>query len=453
MKKFIISLFFLFLTQFIHSQCNSWENFPNGKERALEQHVIYRDKLKLNKFSEAYTIWENLYKTVQIPLPNKKTHFLDGIKMGLYFAKTDSINRIKWLEIVDKIYSDYFYCLGYDPTQKSWQAFYMFQNNWKLDESFKIMETVIQFSPDSVIPMTISHIARLGVYQYNRQNCDSDKLFKIYKRLEFIVGVKVNGVDSLQVKKYWEDAKLQFSQVEEIFDCDWWKAKYSTDTNDLEKLSNYRKNILGKCGQEDSIYKEISKKIFEIKKNLVIEEELLILSKDTTTIWRRILALRNLQEYDTLYREKYLNEESELYSKLDMSEREWISDELRSSELYRWAFKLYQSGKLLTSRDFCRMASRWCPNWGDPYILIGILYIENLNVDSFDSRTAVWVAIDEWNKAIRLDKKSTEKANMYIQNYTKYLPTKTELFQRGIQEGSLITIGGWIKQNTKAWGL
>jgi len=223
-------------------------------------------------------------------------------------------------------------------------------------------------------------------------------MFKIYKRLEFIVGVKVNGVDSLQVKKYWEDAKLQFSQVEEIFDCDWWKAKYSTDTNDLEKLSNYRKNILGKCGQEDSIYKEISKKIFEIKKNLVIEEELLILSKDTTTVWRRILALRNLQEYDTLYREKYLNEESELYSKLDMSEREWISDELKSTELYRWAFKLYQSGKLLTSRDFCRMASRWCPNWGDPYILIGILYIENLNVDSFDSRTAVWVAIDEWNK-------------------------------------------------------
>jgi hypothetical protein len=453
MKKFIYLVFLLISTQLLYSQCNSWENFPEGKEKAVEQHVIYRDKIKYNKFSEAYPIWENLYKSVQIPYPNKKTHFLDGIKMSLHFASSDTANRIKWLGNVDKIYSDYFTCIGYDPTQKAWQAYQMFQNNWKLEESFKIMEGVIRCSTNSVPVMTISHISRLGVYFYQQKKCDGDRLLNIYKRLEEIVKDKSAGKDSLPVKNYWEDAMRQFSNVEEIFDCSWWKERYSNDTKDLDKLTNYRKNIFDKCGSEDSIYKEISKKIFEIKKNLVIEEELLILSKDTTTVWRRILALRNLQEYDTLYREKYLNEESELYSKLDMSEREWISDELRSTELYRWAFKLYQSGKLLTSRDFCRMASRWCPNWGDPYILIGILYIENLNVNSFDSRTAVWVAIDEWNKAIRMDKKSTEKANTYIKNYTKYLPTKTELFQRGIQEGSLITIGGWIKENTKAWGI
>ena len=453
MKKLFSFIFFLFFTQITYSQCNSWENYPSGKEEALKQHVIYRDKFKLKKYSEAYPIWENLYKSVQIPSPNKKTHFLDGIEMSLHFSKSDTTNRTKWLENVDKIYNDYFDCLGFDPNQKAWQAYQMFQNNWKLDESFKIMESVIHCSPDSVTSMTISHIARLGVFQYRQKNCDGEKLLKIWKRLDEIVKVKNNGKDSIQLRKYWEDAKLQFSQVEEIFDCVWWKDKYSNDTNDLDKLIRYRKNIFEKCGSEDSIYKEISKRIFEIRKNLVIEEELFVLSKDTTTVWRKILALRSLQEFDTLYKEKYFLEESELYTKLDLSEREWISDELRSSELYRWAFKLYQSNKLLTSRDFCRMASRWCPHWGDPYILTGILYIENLNVDSFDSRMSVWVAIDEWNKAIRLDKKSTERANSYIKSYTKYLPTKTELFQRGIQEGSLITIGGWIKQNTKAWGI
>jgi hypothetical protein len=453
MKKFINSLFFLLLTLNIHSQCNSWENYPDGKDEAVKLHVIYRDKIKQKNYKDAYPIWKDLYNTVQIPTPNKKTHFLDGIEMSLYFAKNDTSNKEKWLEQVDKIHSDYYRCVGFDPYQKGWQAYYMLQNNWKLEESFKIMKTVIDCGVDSIPAMTISHISRLGTYLYNQKKLESKEMLQILKRLEFVVNSKIKGKDSIQVKKYWEDAKTQFNTIQDIFDCEWWKEKFSKDSLTFENLLKYKKRIFEKCGSEDSIYKDISKRIFEIKKNLIIEEELTIVSKDTTTIWRKILAYRNLQEYDTLYKDKYQKEESELYSKLDLSEREWISDEMRSSELYRWAFKLYQSNKLVMSRDFCRSASRWCPNWGDPYILTGILYIENLNVESFESRFSVWVAIDEWNKAKRFDPNCTERANSYIKNYSKYLPTKTELFQRGISEGTMITVGGWIQQNTRVWSL
>jgi hypothetical protein len=453
MKKIIISVFFLLLSQISFSQCNSWENFPGGKGEALEEHVIYRDKLKQKKIEEAYPIWENLFKTVQISTPNKKTHFLDGIEMSLYFAKKDEANKSKWLEKADSICTNYYSCIGSDPNQKAWQAYYHFQNNWKLDEAFQLMQDVISCRSDSVPAMTISHTARLGIFLYKRGKCDSSRLLTIYKRLEKISDDKILGSDSINTKKYWNDAKSQFSIVEEIFDCDWWKNKIINDSLDLDKLTYYKFNIFVKCGSEDSIYKDLKNKIWEIKKNLVIEEELLVVSKDTTTIWRKILAYRNLQEWDTLYKEKYYKEENELYQKLDLSEREWVSDETRANELYRFAYKLYQAGKLVSARDFCRSASRWCPNWGDPYILTGILYVENINVNNFDSRMNIWVAIDEWNKAIRLDKTVTEKANNYIKNWSKYLPTKTELFQRGIAEGSLMTIGNWIQQNTRAWGI
>jgi hypothetical protein len=454
MKKIIAFFVFLLTFQSIYSQCNSWENYPFGKEKALEQHVLYRDKFKAKKYKESYEIWQDLFKFVQIPLPNKSTHFLDGIEMCLYFAKTD-INKNFWLERADTLWEKMFKCNGETIDQKSRQAYTLMYNNYKLNKVWLIFERIID-SSTSVPSTVISNSSRLAVFFYknNMYDFNENKINELYLKLKRVYQSNSKNADSISYNKYWKDAKIQFETVQENMNCEYWKDKWleNNDTLTIQSLSKFCKNI-SKCGEDDSLYSYLKQKLWNWKKNLAIETEYQVLENDTTSIYRKIIACKSLMQYDSAnfsMLEKRLNS---YYEELNLSSREWVDDKDRSEELYRRAYQLYLLGDFISSRNFARAASRWCPNWGDPYILVGLMYADKINTADFESRTRIWTAIDEWNKAAKADSNKTEEARNLIKNYTPLLPTKLELFQRGIQEGTILMIGNWIQQSTIVKGI
>ena len=90
------------------------------------------------------------------------------------------------------------------------------------------------------------------------------------------------------------------------------------------------------------------------------------------------------------------------------------------------------------------------PAWGDPYLLLGQAYIlgKNSFKDNFEQETVFWVAVDMFQKAKSLDPSIAEKANNLINEYSRYFPTKEDVFFRTLAVGQPYNVGGWINKTT-----
>jgi hypothetical protein len=67
----------------------------------------------------------------------------------------------------------------------------------------------------------------------------------------------------------------------------------------------------------------------------------------------------------------------------------------------------------------------------------------------WEAQVVAWAAMDMWAKAKSIDPSVASKANSSIAKYKKYLPTKGDIFQRGLKEGGTYKIGCWIGVTTK----
>ncbi len=104
-----------------------------------------------------------------------------------------------------------------------------------------------------------------------------------------------------------------------------------------------------------------------------------------------------------------------------------------------------------TARQLCLQAIEARPNWGDPYLLIGQLYIaarEDVFDNDFDQTTVFWAAIDKFAQAKNVDPEVADKANDLIRQYSKYFPNNELVFFHTLKEGDSYKVGGWINETT-----
>ena len=121
---------------------------------------------------------------------------------------------------------------------------------------------------------------------------------------------------------------------------------------------------------------------------------------------------------------------------------------LRIAKIYYTHKKKYSK-----ARQYALKAASQKSGWGAPYMLIGTMYASSGPLcgpgTGFDSQRVTWVAIDKWNKAKSIDPSVKADANKLINRYRKYMPTRADIFQRGISEGSTYKVPCWIQENTK----
>lgn len=117
---------------------------------------------------------------------------------------------------------------------------------------------------------------------------------------------------------------------------------------------------------------------------------------------------------------------------------------------------LKSQGKFSQSRTYAYKAAEYRSDWGAPYMLIGDLYASSGSLcgsgTGFESQVVVWVAIDKYYKAKSVDPGVADDANAQIAKYSQYMPSITDLFDRGIDEGSTYTVGCWINEATTVRG-
>lgn len=110
--------------------------------------------------------------------------------------------------------------------------------------------------------------------------------------------------------------------------------------------------------------------------------------------------------------------------------------------------KNYEQG-----RTYARKAYELDKTNGEPFIIIGQLYAasaSNCGNGDFETKTAFWAAVDQFEKAKSVDPSLTSKANELINAYEHYFPTIESIFFNGFEEGQEFILDKcWINEKTK----
>ena len=124
---------------------------------------------------------------------------------------------------------------------------------------------------------------------------------------------------------------------------------------------------------------------------------------------------------------------------------------MKANYNYSIAVDLYKQKQYGSARSYCLKALEQKSNYGQPYILIAMLYAASpVGEDSFQKSQTYWLVIDKLNRAKAVDPSVSADANKLINSYKGQCPNKEEAFMHSITPGTSVTIGGWINETTTA---
>ncbi len=438
-------------------KCTSWEAFPDGTSKAQEIHTIYRDDFRGKNWEAAYKNWSLLIPHVTSPREAPARHFEDGIKICKELAKasTDPAQKAAYAKQMLSLYENLQKCIPAKITayEIAYQAYDMQVLQMSMADVISTYERSLSLVKNNDAPYFVySTLVDATVPMFGKnEKYNKAYMMDLYNKSKIACEAGMKSTDAKAAEKFktaWESIQATFAKIEDkIFDCTYYKEKIQPE---YEKLLNNNPTAAQvkemydrlRCPAEDELVIKIKAKYIELKK---AEDEgkfndYFNIADDYGKYF--LLSQRN-NEGDASESIKYLEKALENKTMPDS-----ISNKEKAIAAYRIADRYYRNSSYGTARSWCRRASDYNPNWGDPYLLVGTMYASSGKLcgpgTGWDSQVVIWPAMDEWQKAKSVDAGATDEANKLIGRYREYLPTAEEGFQRGIKEGSSYKIDCWI---------
>ena len=242
------------------------------------------------------------------------------------------------------------------------------------------------------------------------------------------------------IEAYAPDALLYFETVAGFYDCDYYVNRYypdfKRDPTDCDAITTaYGRMRFGACAADRAEFAEV-RAAYEA--NCV---EAPTASTGGTGVRAAYECLKNGDTDCAIEGFEAAAEKTE--------------DAERRGKYLMIVAKLYYRDKrnFSQARAYARQSAAADPSSGEPYMLIGTLYASSGPLcgpgTGFDSQIVTWPAIDMWQRAKSIDGSVAGKANQLINRYSQYMPSKSDIFQRGIKEGQSFTVGCWIQETTR----
>lgn len=433
-------------------KCTSWEAHPKGVKEARTQHTLYRDEFKAGRFAEALKLWEPLFEVVTSPTEAPKRHFEDGIEIYHQLAKasSDAAQKKAYLDKMNALYDHKAKCTGDDLTDRAYQA-YNLQDGGYPDAlaTLAAYERVLAMGKEKTPYFSLQPLAFLSVYMFEKApKYDKAFMVALYYQLKDICDKNAAN----EYKQAWLAVDAEFKKIEaKIFDCNYYeeqiRPQFKANPNDAEKNKQFLQQLKNRCTEETPLYKEI----YEVYQKQIAAERDAKFDElfEKADHYTKGLMLESRDQKDEAYKwfEKAFDEPKTGFP------ADFTSED-KAKLAYRIAHRYYSGNSYGTARSWCRRASDYRPNWGEPYILVGMMYASSGKMcgpgTGWDSQVVVWAAMDEWEKARSVDAGAASEANRLIGKYREYLPTTNDGFMRQIKEGDSFKISCWIGVTTRA---
>ncbi len=465
----------------VNAQCDSWEAYPKGVEEARTQHASYRTSFRAENYAEAFPIWQDLFATVQSPKDAPARHFQNGITMYNEFAKVekDAAKKKEYIDAMNKLYDDMAACLGEKSVDRSYQAYYLYALGGNPTEVIAAYEKAMELGKMETPNMVLTPIARLTTYVYGfnlaqpeekrSKKFTAEYMRNLYEQLKGIAEHNIaNNKAEGQAAAYtqsWTEVQAEFDKVGgSIWGCDFFVDKLKPDfeaaPNNMEQNAEMLATLKEKCGEENELYVAINAIYAPYAQHIKDStaeanfDALCNLDKGSFRLSQSQKAKKagDKEEADRL--------EDEAYDWFEKSLDDPITEDCKTTTddkgklAYSLADRYYRSGSFSKARSLCYKAAELKKGWGKPYMLIGTLYASSGKRCSggkgtgWDAQVVIWPAMDMWQKAKSVDSRVAGEANSQIAKYKKYLPTKGDIFQRGLKVGASYQVGCWIGAST-----
>jgi len=426
------------------SPCPKFRDAPDP-DGISDKYVIYRDFLRAGEWDQAFELWQDVYAVAPAADGRRNTVYTDGIRFYEYFMQQNPEQKEEYVDKIFELYDEIERCYsggGFIPGMKGFDLYYKYPERAESQmQVYNLFKESIDRDSLKAQDFIINPFTSLLVDLYFEDKISQAEAKKYEQQIRAIVA---NGIEKCKgqacarweiIAEYVPDRLQAFETVRGFYGCDYYKEKYYQDF--LQDPSNcdtlrlvYSRLKWGNCPESDEDFAALIKAGNE----------------NCRTTGGPSVAREG---YDCLQNADY----DCAITKFQQAAAEADDVERKGNYLLLIA-KVYYAHlrNFPEARRYARQAAEVRSGWGEPYILIGKLYASSGPLcgsgRGWNSQIVTWPAIDMWNRAKNIDSSVAAEANKSIRQYTQYMPSIEDIFQRGLKEGQSFTVGCWIQETT-----
>lgn len=461
MRK-IATLFLALATSFgIYAQDSNADSLKYGpdKSKTEEKLSLYIEFYKQKNFKDAYPEWSYLFHNAPLRTKNLYIH---GPKMVESFikAEADSVAKAAWIDSLFMIYDQqalhYPKKKGANLGKKGVVIYKNYPN--KLEEANKLFKEAYNLDGNGISRAVMNYYFLSSVKLKNKKIYTVDDIIVMYSDLSSVIAFQKSKYSGEEADLTAKSDSTELSKKE--------KRTLKNATSILGTLNNVEGNIEKTVGPLLSCDKlsELFTENFEANKEDVAwltRATKLMKNKECTdtdvffTIAEQQYKLDPSADaainlaYIALKRKEYNTATTYIDNALEQEQ-----DDFKKSDYYYLKARVQLGQQSYSAaRASALKAASLRKGWGAPYILVGQVYAATSRKcgelkTEFLKRIGYCAALDKFEYARRIDPSSAAKANKMISEYSKHVPSVTDAFTAGYENGQKFTIDCWYREVT-----
>lgn len=426
--------------------CMTFDDIKN-RDEVETAFVLYRDRMKLNEYKKAYPLWQVAMHGAPGSNGRVQYHFEDGLRIfkKFYDDATDSLEKRRWLDSIEWVYDKRVECFGeeaYIAGRRAFDYYYYYQDMVPEDSIYQLFKFNIDQKGEKADYFVVNPFVKMLNDRFRDSIIGVEEAQQYaYKLLDIIeygtANCKKTECQAWEIiSEYAPNLLENFEGVEGFYDCDYYTEKYyplfleNQDDCDIVNEA-YRHMRWGNCDES----------LAELQAIKAVKDSACYVPPPTPGPLKSGFIAYN----DGKYREAIGHFKTYL---------ETADDPEMQAKYNLTISKIYYGGlyNYPEARKYALRAASYKENWGDPYMLIGKLYASSGPIcgpgRGWDSQIVTWAAIDKFEYAKRIDPSVAKEANRLIREYSKYMPSKEDIFSRLLKEGDPFTVPCWIQEQT-----
>ena len=420
-----------------------------AREECAMRMSLYNEFYKQKNYKDAVNDWRKVYQNC--PAASKNT-FIRGatIYKNLINAEKNAAAKSKLIDTLMQIYDQrivYFKQEGAVLAIKGVDL-YSYRGKDASGEVYEMLKKSCELEKGETSAGVITVMMQTAVDQYKAEEIDGAEVISAYELAMSTWDAAIANNKSIAAsgdakkvpaaQKELENLDVDLKNVEALFSesgaatCDAlvaiFGAKYDANKDDVEWLKKVTKLLDKTDCNSDPLFAKASEALYALEPSAVAARNLA----------RLFLAKQDLAKAAGYYQ-----------NACDLQE----DNVAKSQYYYEWSQVVFAQKGFQRVRELANLALKANPANGKAYLAIGKAYAadaQNIGQEQVEHNATYWAAVDKFMKAKQVDPSCEAEANDLINTYKKHFPNKEEAFMFGIQEGSSVTVGGWINEKTTA---
>ena len=429
------------------SSCRKFSD-ARSPDDAETNYVIYRAALKAQEMDRALQVWRQVYAESPAADGRRPTVYTDGVAFYNYLIQQNPEQREAYGDTILQLYQEARECYPGDGFMAGMQAFdsyYTYPGSATDEEIYELFkESIDTDGPEELQYFVVNPMSRLVVDMHEAGKIDDAEAKQVATALMTRLETGLEECEGEMceawktIEGYAPSSLQYFETVKGFYDCDYFVDRYYNDfeenPEDFDVITTvYTRLKWADCGEDRPEIQAVA---------TAYQENRPVVASATGSTLRKA--------YDAL-------QDGDARGAVTLFEQaaEETDDNERKGRYFLTAAKVYYGNlrNFSKAREMARKSAAADGSSGEPYMLIGTLYASSGPLcgpgTGFDSQVVTWPAIDMWQRAKSVDGSVAGRANELIGRYTQYMPSKSDIFQRGISEGDSYTVGCWIQETTR----